>query len=248
VRTSGWLFTHSGQKGARLPRAAARWLVTVVVVIGMMSGLLSSTSASAAGFHQYSVAYETTGTGFTGVQSTHLTRAVVGQETTGCASPYMGAPVYETTWLLITSDGANFDEFGVGHQCGDNYRYYYWGYGLNNVWYSLGIQQGAVNGSNHTYQISRSFNGTNYYDYWQLDGTTKASLQSFQRGAYVSAGLESYSSPATVASYTSNTLKYQQFEGAFLSWAGRDTQGVGSSMCGSWASATSWTSGEHVAC
>jgi hypothetical protein len=173
---------------------------------------------------------------------------VSGQESTGCSSPYAGNPVYETAWLLITSDAQNWDEMGVGHQCNDTYRYYYWGYGENGTWYSVGTSTGAVNGTNHTYQISRSFTGTHYYNFWTLDGQVKASVLSIQRGVYDEAGLESYSSPATVNGYTSNTLKYQLNEGSFASWSGRDTNTVDSSMCGSWASDTSWNSGEHVSC
>ena len=237
------------QRGTQ-PTVATLTHRAMTVILGLAAAsMFGLTDASADNnFHQYSVATENSDTGYTGFQVTRITQAVTGQPQTGCSSPYSGDPVYQTSWLLITSDAQNWDEMGVAHQCNDTYRYYFWGYGENGAWHSLGTLSGALNGTNHTYQVSRSFTGTNYYDFWTLDGQNKASLLSLQRGAYVQAGLESYSSNATVSGYTNNTLKYQKNEGSFVNWAGRDANIVNPSMCGSWASDTSWNSGEHVSC
>jgi hypothetical protein len=216
------------------------------LMAALLTVVLLPRTATAASFHQYSVGYEETGSGFTGVSATHLTEPVSNQESNGCSAPFTGNEVYETIWVGITSDGLNSDEIGAGHQCNDTYRYYYWAYVENGVFYDIGYSTGAVNGSTHSYKISRAFNGTNYYDYWYLDGSLKASVYSPSRGVYDVAGLESWSSQSSVAGYATYNLQDQHNEGSFVNWSGEDAIRIDSYMCGTWVSATSWDSGESV--
>jgi hypothetical protein len=218
------------------------------LIAAATSVAIAPAPAEAAFFHNYSVVYENTGTGFTGVLDAHLTQAVTGQPATGCTAPFMGSPVYESSWHGITHDGLDFDEIGVGHQCNDTYRYTYWGYQEGGTWHVIGYATGAVNGSSHYYQISRSWTGTEYDDFWIEDSVTKAHLRSNQRGVFESVGLESYSSTAHVIGYSTNSLQYQKNEGSFAIWSGRDLKIVDPSMCGTWTADTSFRSGENVVC
>jgi hypothetical protein len=227
-------------------KAELPWTLAVSLLLPTLALVLLSARVDASTFHEYSAGYEVTGTGFTGVAATHLTEAITHQESNGCSSPFTGNEVYETIWVTITSDSLNSDEIGAGHQCNDTYRYYYWAYVQNGVFYPIGYVIGAVNGSTHSYKIARAFNGTNYYDYWYLDGVQKAAVYSPSRGVSVVAGLESWSSASTVAGYATDNLKYQLNEGSFNNWSGEDTRRIDGSMCGLWISATSWDSGENV--
>jgi hypothetical protein len=91
--------------------------------------MLTPLTASASGFHEYATAFETSGN--SGMYSTHIVQGVSNQASDGCSTPYSGTPVYETEWLLFNSNATTWDEVGVGHQCNDSYRYFYWGYGYN---------------------------------------------------------------------------------------------------------------------
>jgi hypothetical protein len=231
------------------PKQAGRrrgtWRVrfAFVSVIAVAIALSPGTAAQAAAFHGYSVGRENTGgSGFTGLQVTRTTTAVTGLPNDGCTGHYTGTPVYQTSWLIITADAQNWDEIGIGHQCNDTNRYQFWGYGENGSWFSLGTAA-TNNGVSHVYKISRSFTGSHYYDFWSIDGVTKASLLSIQRGVRVEAGLESYCQGCHTV-YNNTSLKYQKNEGTFVSWAGRDSTSISGGMCGAWLSDTSWRSGE----
>jgi len=218
-------------------------IVAGAAIAAVLYVLLFPVSASASSFHAESDAYEFSGN--TGMYSVHVTQAVSGQESTGCSAPYSGNPVYETEWIIFTSNGQNWDEMGVGHQCNDGYRYIYWGYGYNNVWYSLGTITGTSNGTTHNYKITRAYTGSQYDDFWYLDGTLKSQVYSPTVGYEDSVGLESYSSPASVNYYASYSLQYQHNEGAWTNWSGFDASGTGTHMCGIWDSATSWSAAEN---
>lgn len=216
-------------------------LVAALVAYSMVLAL----SATGAAFHEYSIGYENTGSGFTGIQVTRTDRAVTGQPSTGCSSPYTGSPVYQTQWV---GGGSNWRELGTGHQCNDTYRYWFWGYGYNGTWVSLGYQTGIVNNQIHTFQISRAPVGADTRYLYRIDGVTKGSLTSSATFGEVLTGLESYAANANVVLYSHATLKYQKNDGSFLSWSGQDSSIVGTSMCGNWIGNTTWQAGQGTGC
>lgn len=218
-------------------------MLIAAISIATTMALAPGAAVQGAPFHAYSVGRENTGgSGFTGIQVTRTTTAVAGLPATGCSHPFTGSPVYQTSWLIITGDAQNWDEIGIGHQCSDNYIYYFWGYGENGGWFPLGTSF-AANGASHVNEISRSFTGNYYEDFWKMDGVTKARMRSIQRGVRVEAGLESYCQGCSTV-FNSSSLKYQKNEGSFVSWAGRDSTTISAGMCGSWNSDTSWRSGQ----
>jgi hypothetical protein len=140
---------------------------------------------------------------------------------------------------------------GTGHQCNDQYRYWYWGYGANNgTWYPLGDHTGITNGVAHTFKISEAFNGTNEVVLWQIDGSTKASINSSATYGQDRAGLESWVAPPTYINvFNISSLKAQRNGGSFANWSGKDSTLVtNSAMCGKWISAITWNAGESNPC
>lgn len=169
-----------------------------------------------------------------------------GIPSTGCSSPYTGNPVHQTQWIIINS--GSWREIGTGHQCNDTYRYWFWGYGLNGTWVSLGYQTGITNGQVRTFEIRRSLLGHENRHVFLVGGAAKANLVSDATGIQVEAGLESYAANANVVYHSYGSLQYQKNNGAFAYWAGKDASSVGSSMCGSWGSSTQWNAGQGGGC
>lgn len=204
--------------------------------------LASPTSSDGAQFHGYSTATESTlASGFTGVGLSRPNRAVSGLPQTGCSQYFTGDPVYQTQWVILTSDASNWQELGTGHSCGDANHWYFWGYGVNGVWHVINTEPNATYTGNHIFRIIRLTG--NRTEFW-IDGVTKGSLTSSAAGTKVQAGLESYYQSATVPGYGMTSLQYQQYASPFPSWSGRDSTQVNSPLCGLWNSDTSRTVGQ----
>ncbi|GAB2770469.1 hypothetical protein GCM10027020_24460 [Nocardioides salsibiostraticola] len=126
------------------PAAAsrARWVAVVTACVGAFataSALLVAVPASeAAGFHKYSIGKEWTFNNYTGLSVDRPDRGVTNQASTGCSSHYSGNPLYQTQWVIVSSSVTNWLELGTAHQCNDNKRYRFWGYGSGGNWYPLG--------------------------------------------------------------------------------------------------------------
>jgi hypothetical protein len=198
------------------------------------------------GFHRYATGHETTGTGFTGVSTYRRDQAVTGQAADGCSQPFTGHPVYQTMWVRLDSQ-LNWRELGTGHQCGDSFRYWYWGYGSNGAWFPIAFQPGVTNGQNHTFKISKA-NITPPKYYFVIDTTTKGSLSSAATFERVAVGLETYASGATVVGYFNSTLKYQKNGGTFVDWVGQDALTLSAGMCGGFVIDTNFESGQGATC
>ncbi len=109
--------------------------------------------AAAQSFHSYSVASQTTPSGaFTGVATTRQDVPVANIPDTGCSGYFSGNPVYQTEWIYITSDGANWLELGTGHQCMNTLVYWYAGYGFAGTWHPLWEESG-ITPAGHDFQI-----------------------------------------------------------------------------------------------
>ncbi len=236
--------------GMLLWRGKRRWAVDRVAasVFAVVSSVLVAASgadyANADAFHGYSIARETTGSGFTGVHVYRVDQAVRGQPATGCSSPFTGNPVYQTQWVIITADARNWRELGTGHQCNDTYRYWFWGYGTNGTWVPLGTKIGIANGQWHFFKIERVFEDTfNRYKF-SVDHVIQGTMNSNQTGVRVEVGLESYAQAATVSGHNFTTLQYQQNNGGFVNWQGMDGSRVDPPLCGFWVAAISWRAGQ----
>lgn len=219
----------------------------LVGVVAIVLVATSTTSASAATFHGYSQADELSYVNHdTGLSVTRPDRGVT-QADNGCDSLFSGNAVYQTEWVLITSDAQNWIELGTGHQCSDTKRYWYWGYGYLGDWYPIGHEGNRTNGETHTFRVVRS-NGSTWT--WRVDGTAKDTLSWADQGARVRTGLESYAPSGVVSQYDQYSLQYTNNQGAWTSWAGYDAKYVSPTptMCGGWNSASSWRSSENSSC
>jgi hypothetical protein len=235
------------RKGERcrllLPFHGWRWalgastLLTGVAVVGVRP-------AAAQTFHSYSVASQTTPSGaFTGVATTRQDVPVANIPDTGCSGYFSGNPVYQTEWIYITSDGANWLELGTGHQCMNTLVYWYAGYGFAGTWHPLWEESG-ITPAGHDFQIYEF--GSSYK--FQIDSTVFA-RQSTSPGYTDVTGLESYAGSAVVNQYTHGTLQYQTGgSGPWANWFGEEGEFVGSNMCGTWQNPTTWSVAENSSC
>lgn len=202
---------------------------------------LAPTAASGThdGYHRYSQADEATGAGYTGAREVRIDRSVTNVPNDGCGGPYQGHPTYLTLWVM--NDAAtNWRELGTGHQCAGNLRYWFWGYGLNGAWFSVGTQAGVVTGVNRSFEIRQAFDGSNQRTYYYVSGTNKGSILSTATFDRVRAGLESYAAGANMVKTNFHSLQYQKNGGALQWWVGRDAQRVDAGFCGGWTADTTW--------
>jgi len=138
-----------------------------------------------------------------------------------------------------------FLELGTGHQCLDNYVYWFWGYQLpNQEWRLLGYQSGVIEGQSHFFEITeRNTPQGPYYNY-VVDSTTKAQFYWNTTGNENTAVLESYAANASV-SYTMTYLADQRNFGSWSGWTSGETKNVDTQyMCGRYTSTTSYLAGE----
>lgn len=226
---------------------ARRGLRAVAVIAGTALPLLAAGSAFA--FHGYSEGREQSYVNsYTGLFVERRDVAVNNQAATGCSAPYSGNPVYQTQWVLITSNAYNWIELGTGHQCDNQYRYYFWGYGRNGNWHALGESHTVVTGQTHGFRILREDGDT-----WRfkIDGANRGTYIWADQGAQLRAGMESYAGAAHVAEHTYHFLDYKLAnDPQWHSWAGFDDQNVtaGPEMCGGWNTAASWRASENDPC
>jgi hypothetical protein len=200
------------------------------------------------GYHRFSQADEATGDGFTGLRVTRIDTRVTGIPPDGCGGPYAGHPTYLTAWVM-NDNALTWREIGTGHQCSGQLVYWFWGYGSNGAWHSLGTQSNVLTGQLRLFEIKRIFDGQVTRFNFSISSTVKGSLISSWSGQRVRVGLESYSVGADMAQTDFHTLKYQKNGGAFNAWAGKDAKSVDAGMCGVWDGATSWANvGKGTGC
>lgn len=233
----------------RLKRVRVRTPSVLASAIFLALAMLAVEPAAAqSSFHRYSVAYETSFPGaFTGVS---VVRDDVGLHTqgNGCFMPFSGTPVYQTQWVILpsTGGGQNWMEIGTGHQCSDLFRYWFWGYGFDGLWYPVGTQSGIGPGT-HRFQVYR--HSGNQWD-WYIDASHMAGPLSWTNiGNQVRAGLESYDGFAVVSNHTYRELQMTVNQSPWTNWAGMDFSDVTSApMCGGWNNATQWRASENSPC
>lgn len=229
----------------RLGATRVRATLTVATIV-LVAIVVAPSAAWAQEFHGYSVAVElSAGRDYSAVGSIRGEGAVANLPLDGCIYHFTGHPVYDTEWILITADALNWVELGTGHQCGDTFRYWFWGRGVNGNWYPYGTNYAPDVGTTHTFTISR----IGLIWYWYIDGAIRHTMQWTATGVEVHAGLESYASNATMTYVTVHDLGYKHDGGPWLDWAGYDaTIMAGSQMCGRWISQTAWRHSENQPC
>lgn len=210
-------------------------------ILALSAALIGSTNVAA--FHNYSVAADNlAGFPYAGTAQTRYDDSVGQIPGGGCSAPFSGTPVYQTEWVYISSDGANWEEIGTGHQCYDTYRYWYWGYGLAGVWYPWGAQ--VIGSSIGLHRTSINRDGSCHYLYF-VDVTEVGYDTWCRNGVAVYAGIESYASTATWSGGTT-ALQFFVLGGSWYGWNGQKASAVDPQMCGHWAGQTAWVYGENV--
>lgn len=218
-----------------------RKLLLPAVVVAMVVLLLPGTAGAQTG-HSYSTGYESSSRGnYTGVSVYRYDRNVAAGGT--CNASYSGNVIYQTQWQLMTSDSRSWIELGTMHKT-STCKYWFWGYGVDWTWYSMGTQGGVVY-DDHTFRIVRGANGTTWSQI--IDNTTMGNLTWGAAGNFVQAGLESYNTSPTVSAHGYYSLQYNQ-GGPWYNWSGRDGSVVNSPMCGRWVSDTTWQAGQNTTC
>lgn len=204
------------------------------VVLGLAFAAMPTSSAAAATWHNYSVAYETShGSHYSGVYESRI----------DVQPAYIDQESFQSMWILITGKG--WVELGTAHWPNVSQDAWYWGYaGSDGTWHQIGYQR-ITNGTRHAFQIVRP--STYVWDYY-VDGVRKASLGTGTSwtSSLLETGLESYSANLRIGPYASSQLQMTLDYGSWINWDGEDSKGVGSSMCGSWSGATMWFAGQNV--
>jgi hypothetical protein len=128
---------------------------------------------------------------------------------------------------MITADADNWLEIGSGHQCGDGYRYWFWGLGYRGVSIHMGNGPG-LQPSSRTPSVSGRREATPFS--FTIDGVLRATQVS-SVGQYIETGLETYAPAAVIGGYAHSDLRYALNGGAWVSWSGQDSSSVGLGMC-----------------
>lgn len=214
----------------------------------IMTVLSDGAQATHDGFHRYSGGGENNTNADRGVQVTRWDNEMAGIPNDGCTNPISGHPMYQSQWL-ITSTG--WIEMGTGHQCNDDNRYWYWGYGTSN--WTL-IDWRAIPGTQkHKFRLERADTNTwrFFVDATQMTGTVAWNTT----GVRVEAGLESWAANGQTlnggnpGTQNYELMAYKNGLNAWVYWAGQDyTLGPNPPLCGNWVIATTWRSGANVVC
>ncbi len=130
-----------------------------------------------------------------------------------CVQSYSSSPVYTTQWLNMNGAAvdSNAMEIGTGHQCANNYRYWYWGYQWGTTWHEIGNQT-IYGTTTHTFWMTKV--GTSLWNY-NIDGVTMGSLNWPLAGPGVAAlaGLESYCSGCTISTHSYSNTRVRAVDG-----------------------------------
>lgn len=223
-------------------------------LFGVAVVLLAGQPAQASdGFHGYATARETSN-GYTlqGVSVERPDNNPADLPNDGCSAPFSGHPVYQTQWIIVTSDAKNWIEGGTGHQCQSNYQYRFWGYGYLGNWYgqSSSIFDGDFP-TLHTFRLDKNTSNNEWVYFY--DGAKVGSAVTWDVTGYAEAGLESYASAAGVGKHQYGRLAYKK-SGSWSAWSGRDSSTVTPSggMCGRWSSTagndTYWYAAQNRTC
>lgn len=198
--------------------------------------------ASASNHHYYSVAFETTNGGFTGVSDTRVDMSVT-VPPDGCQALLGPHAMYQSMWIADGAAHAGMNdwlELGTGHQCADNWRFHYWGYAINGAWSFIG-------------HVNISGNDMHNYDKisdFKIDGQVKDSFYWDRMFHDDSAGLESYAEFGDANPHTYHHLQYQRMgNSTWQDWDGTDASILDDPpMCGIWNGPQSWLAGEANSC
>lgn len=243
-RTRVWPFMRTLRN--RPARSFVLILITWLGAAGPLNLLPSTYAAESCTpgpgdtFHCYSIAYESDqGIGYTGISET---REIENLNRTGSGW------IYSTMWLNFHSNPLNWVEVGTAYGNGGEWDY---GYQCDAVFCNFKFfASSQTPPGTRAYEISREESGSlTSYDL-KLSGTTVSiATTNWTRGYEVYTGLESYDQNATFPAYTTSSLKYRRWAGAFKPWAGRDGKSSPNPMCGRWNNSdTQYRAAENTTC
>lgn len=222
-------------------RRPSHSLAILVLLIALVPAYVVPPAVRAAGCtnHCYSVAYEKSAGGYTGVKQT---RSVLSLNNSS------GSPIYQAMWLVWKTEPFHWVEVGTGYESGAkwNYGYFCLSDKANSCYFLF--KWGASAGGPHSYNIKRD--NTDHYRYYiYINGGQEGTVRvNYTSAIELHTGLESYNVSKLVDAHTYSNLQYRRGNNAFQDWAGKDGQLVQGYMCGRWASATQWWAAQNAPC
>ncbi|MCX4744862.1 hypothetical protein OG455_04890 [Kitasatospora sp. NBC_01287] len=244
----------------QLPGAARR-IPTLLIGLGLASSSFCLAGAptayantatpgttSAGLWHNYAIGFDTSHGPYYGIGvSRNDTYIPVGPASDCTTSAFSPPVVYQTQWVLMTSDAQNWEELGTSHRC--NYHdFWYYGYGLSGAWYPVGTRNEQYIGSPARHRFSIWRDGSNTWHY-EVDSTDLGTDYWATSGAQISFGLESYDPSASTVGTDYAGISFLNSAGGSTSISGQGGVDIGTNMCGTWsANNTTWWAGEGSGC
>lgn len=211
-----------------------RFAFAILVAIALLL-LRDNVALATHGFHNYAIMQDKNQFAYTGVYSTRTDQVPTGLNPGPCpAIPYQNNPVYYTQWVIIKDSPLEWVELGSGYGCVGQ-RYWFWGYGANGNWNSLGAEWNFPLQQNY-YDIHR------LAEFWFFDINGQNMGTKFWNavGIRVEAGLESYNGHIDVPWTTHWQLQKTLSESPWYYWTNSVAPPPGSLMCGQKLSDTSF--------
>lgn len=216
-----------------------RRLSVIAAIFGLLFIMISPPAS--AGVIRYSVAWETTGSGFTGAKVYRYDRWI-----RWCPESQSGWQYGQNLW--IDKPGGDWLELDTHHSCRTGLHRWIWGIGYDDNFNWLGVDDIGAPGTTHSFSIHRS-PGTNVY-YFQIDGYNKDSIfwqTSFEQAK---AGIESLVDGAAIDKFSNDKLRWMKSTdpGTWYAWSGKDAHSLDAQMCGYWLDSDTWQSGQGDGC
>ena len=228
--------------------------IRLAFVVSLSAGLVASMLPASANYYSFGGDNSVT-VGYTGLSTYRSDGSFTMPAGGSTCGPYTSPAVFQTMWININSPPTNWIELGTGHGRGTNgyCRYWFWGYGYQGAWYSVGTQMlgsGSFPGTRTMLGKTPAACANVYICYdWLIGGVLKGTLVWDVKGLYVTAGLEPTITTATAAAHDYQTLQFKANFGGWQPWAGRDLSVVNTpTMCGRWVADNRWRASENSPC
>jgi hypothetical protein len=219
-------------------------LLSVAVAVVTLLGQPAAPAQATHAFHAYSYMQEWSSPyAYTGLYARRPETPVSGSPYSGCSTvPYSYQPVYFTQWVSI-NPGVDWLEIGTGHQCSNDMKYWFWGYGWQGNWYPLGEEwNGIYFNEYHYFEVYRV--ATTWY--WYINGLNRDTMYWNAVGTRVRVGMESWNGHTTTPWTTIDTMNKTISEGPYTPLSYTSTV-VNTQMCGQPLSANSYQARERAA-
>jgi hypothetical protein len=224
-------------------------LVVLGSIVALLLGAISvPATANHVSNHRYSIGFDLTVATYNGVRLTRYDNNIAAGGV--CNSAYVSPVVYQTQWVILDTTASDWVEIGTMHKT-STCKYWFWGYGFDGVWNSLGTRGNRQYGQ-RTFVISKSSYPADAAWAMSVGSETLGDVYFGNiPGDYVSAGLETYNIIPIIAAHNYSSLQFLGASGTGLiwqNWAGMDYRQVDTRMCGRWLSGSSWRAGQNTTC